>query len=522
MNINAWNKRRSAKKLLRAIETIDKAFKQSNKYDVLEPNRQRKNPTPERQGEAKLYDMTKRLKGASLGRDLERNYSPARGMIHQFKVNVVGHEGKIRVNGPDGKEATDWFNQVWAKDCDYRDTIDFSTELQNITAAAIREGDLGFLVDDDITPDDSGKLVTWESDQIVPYSAEAWKNATYAGQEPDDYQENGLILSRWGKVKGYIVTGHHGKTSITEKAEGTIYPRDVFKLAKNPWRLNQKRGQPTLIASASNFTDLYEILGAELQSAKRAAMQYAYVKRSEAIQDFDDPLGATGFLPENDGQAQATVDAENANLDAATGARNYESLERHTGGLMDYIDSNDEVMFPDANRPNSSLAAFIEAVNGMSGQAMGLAMAYTRLRADKSFTAFRGDMIMTWVTFECWQKWLERNVADWIAVKVLNWAIRKGEIKAPGAGWERRISWAWPTMPEVKEIDAQKAIAEGLKNGTTDFADLLGPNWREILTGYGEQIDFVKALGLPLGVLETKAGAPAATEPQEDDDANSE
>jgi hypothetical protein len=96
---------------------------------------------------------------------------------------------------------------------------------------------------------------------------------------------------------------------------------------------------------------------------------------------------------------------------------------------------------------------------------MGFAAAYTKLRADSSYTAFRGDMILTWVTFEFWQKWLERYVCDWTARNAIAWGMRRRNMpfKAPPEGWERRLSWDWPTMPEVDQLDYENAIAQALK-----------------------------------------------------------
>jgi hypothetical protein len=54
------------------------------KYDAVESNSQRRRPAREFQGESGIYDMSRRLTGCALGRDLERNYSPAKALLHQF------------------------------------------------------------------------------------------------------------------------------------------------------------------------------------------------------------------------------------------------------------------------------------------------------------------------------------------------------------------------------------------------------------------------------------------------------
>jgi hypothetical protein len=140
------------------------------------------------------------------------------------------------------------------------------------------------------------------------------------------------------------------------------------------------------------------------------------------------------------------------------------------------------------------------------------------MRADSSYTSFRGDMIMTWVTFYWLQKWLERRAADWIARKALAWAVRRKQIAPLADQWERKLSWTWPRMPEVNQLDAENAVAAGLKNGTTDYSQLLGPDWRRRLEGLAEQIKTVRQLELPLRVLETASGGQVEPDPKKAED----
>jgi len=256
-----------------------------------------------------------------------------------------------------------------------------------------------------------------------------------------------------------------------------------------------------------------------LASAKRAAKQYAYVHRNDAVTDFDDPAGTLGpaYLPENAGKSGTTVAAEGANVATATGLKNYEAVEALTGGLTDYLAKGDEVNIPDLKHPNPQLTAFLEAVHGYGGAALGLARAYTIMRADSSYTAFRGDMIMTWVTFYWLQKWLERRACDWTARKALAWAQRRKQIKTLAAGWETSLSWTWPRMPEVNQLDAENAIAAALKNGTTDYSELLGPDWRRRLEAFGQMVETIRSIKLPLGILETVSGGAAPDQQKEAD-----
>jgi len=473
----------------------------SARYDATDSNQRRRQPQVETRNEDQIYGMLYRGKGVNIGRDLERNYAPARGILHQFRVNVVGYLGKLQVNIAGGDRASAWFNGIWAKDCDLRDDLHFSTVLQNVVASVMREGDLLAVVDDGAI-EDSGKLIHWEADQIAPLSDSALAQTEYKGCD----QQNGIIRGKYGKILAYVCTGKHGLSVISKKEDATIWPRGEARLIKNPWRLNQGRGIPCVLTSATNFQDLYEILSKELQTAKVAAGNYASVKRKNAVMDWDNPTLHSEQLPENSGKTADEVGAESAGSATPTTAPNYDRLEALTGGYVDYLDADDEVEFAKIDRPNVHLMEFCEAVLGHAGASVGLARAYTILRADSSYTAFRGDMILSWVTFYTMQKWLERSYADWVARKVLAWAQRKKKIPELPAGWEQSLSWSWPTMPHVDEAREEAAIQNAIKNGTQDYSSLLGPDWLNKFTALSEQLEEARRLKLPLSVFETVSG----------------
>jgi len=116
------------------------------------------------------------------------------------------------------------------------------------------------------------------------------------------------------------------------------------------------------------------------------------------------------------------------------------------------------------------------------------------------------------------QKWLERTVADWVAIKVLRRAQRLALIKTLPEGWERSISWAWPTMPTVDPLKEASATRIKLKNGTINYAELLGPNWEKLFESFAAQIDKARELNLPLSVLESMSGNLPEPEPDDDDE----
>jgi capsid protein len=488
---------------------MGRANKMRAEYDVLKSSKLRRAPRAERKTEAEIYTPSQRAKGSNIGRDLERNYSSARGIINQFRMNVAGPLGKLQVNVEGGQEAAEWFNGVWAKDCDYRDAQHWSTICQNVVAAVMREGDILAVFDDGLI-DDSGKLLFWESDQIVPCTEELFKQ-----KFPANYvQDAGIVRDRYGRVIAYTVTGKRGVSIIEKEDDLTLWRRENAIMPRDPWRMNQGRGVPPMMTAAASLFDLYEMLARELQTAKLAASQYGYVKRKDALDDWDNPGSAPSVLPENSGKSAASVAAESGGGADST-ARNYEALEALTGGYTDYGAPEDDITLYDPKRPNVHMQEFVEAVLCQAGSAFGLARAYAMLRADSSYTAFRGDMIMTWQgAFYPMQKWLERSFADWVGIKALSYAMQKGHVKPLADGWERSLSWQWPRMPEVDTAKEQRAVALALKNGVKDWSQLIGPDWRRHFDALSEQIAYAKMLGIPLSNAETESGGVRETEEQ--------
>lgn len=66
-------------------------------------------------------------------------------------------------------------------------------------------------------------------------------------------------------------------------------------------------------------------------------------------------------------------------------------------------------------------------------------------------------------------------------------------------------------MPHVDESREEAAIQNAIKNGTTDYSKLLGPDWKTALTALSEQLEFARTLNIPLSAFETKAGGATET-----------
>ena len=252
------------------------------------------------------------------------------------------------------------------------------------------------------------------------------------------------------------------------------------------------------------YQDSYEILSKELQSAKVAAGLAGIVKRKE---------GAEMALLDQGIDPETIIDSTAAATTTQVVAKNYDNLEALTGGYLEYLDPDDDFQIQNWNRPNIALKDFLDRVTTSSGASLGLSKTYATLTPAGSYTAFRGDMLLAWSQFRWDQKTLEQQLCDWVAIKAITLAIRKGilPVAVPDA-FDRALTWIWPDMPAVDELKARQADTEGLANLTVGYAELLGPNWRAKLAAMAEQRKLIEELGLKIG-----ASSEATTDEQPDD-----
>lgn len=470
-----------------------------------------------------LYTQMKRLQGTNLARAAMRNLASMRGMMKQLRVNVVGPLGKLYIldESEPAKTAMSWFNGTWAKAAEFRDGLPFGELLQLIVSSTANEGDIVTAFDDGTITggDGSGRIVAWESDQIANL-----ESGFFGRTFPTHKQENGIIRDMYGRNIGAVVTAKRGHMQV-DPDDAYILTRDPLAMrsdvwwnhVKRQWRLNQGRGTPESTCAINLMLDNYEILAKEMQTAKVRAALAGIVRKKENIEDFDDSrldpdVEATDLAGVTDGNDELTTGSD------VTPQKNYDRMEALTGGYMEYVDADDEIVFPDIDRPNVNIADFLKYTTDLSGHPYGLAHAYSGLKADTSYTAFRGDLVMSWVSIRDNQKWLERHVADWAAVQALRWAVKTGRLKPLPDGWENKLAWQWPVAPEVDEEKAEKGIAAKLKNGRVTYSQLIGPGWREHFDQLGKELEYIQEKGLPLGIFETKSGG--TTNANENDSGN--
>jgi capsid protein len=461
------------------------------KYDAVDSStssKKRRQPVIETQDDHQLLTSAGRLRSVGLARDLQRNFVDAAAHLRQFRNAAVGDGPKLAIQTDDEDLNADidhWFNNIYAHNCSARDRLTLRMLVGLVLQSVKREGDVVIAFDDFLN--DDGRLWFWESDQICNMREADFKKNTQFPVDQDYSQDEGVIYDVNGREVGYIVSWKRGQMEVSAE-DATILPVGVAVMIRDPWRLNQRRGVSEMLNPGAMYQDSYEILSKELQSAKVAAGLAGVVKRQE---------GAEMFLLDQGTDPESIIDnTASSVVTTPVIPKNYDNLEALTGGYMEYIDPEDEVNILNWDRPNINLKDFLDRVTTSAGASLGLAKTYATLTPAGSFTAFRGDMLLTWSQFGWDQKTLEQLALDWIATKAIGWAIRKGLLSNIPADFAQRLFWQWPKMPSTDPLKTQKSTSESLANLTTDYAAELGPNWKKKLERAAEQRAMLEEVGL--------------------------
>lgn len=442
------------------------------------------------------------------GRDLQRNYAGAAGILEQLAVNVIGWGQKIQLhtlNAGFDERAGNWFNRIWARTgCDARGECMLSELCWMELQALLREGDI-LMWFDRAGLIKAGGIVYFEADQLCEISDWGDKKAEVArrlGADPAGIQQaQGVVCDAMGRVLGYVVSPLYS-TIQQPLAAVTILPKADCKLLYSPWRVSQKRGAARLLTIANDMQDLREFRAAVLDRAKtQAALALAFKQQDSATL-------ALGRREDTDQTATGlTGDPASREL------RNHTNLEKWAKGAVAYMEPGEDVTALNLSGDSPEFDALTQSVQTSAGFGLGLSRLHTTGKADASYSASRAEGNLDEATFERWQVFMERHSLDWKAHKALGWAIDTGQLPAV-AGWTKYSWTGWPVQRSLNPAQEATAKKTLLANGLSDYSELLGANWRERFDALGEQLAYARQKGIPLEML-AKLVADAA--PQEDD-----
>ena len=442
---------------------------------------QRRAATVETSGEDKQLTPVQRNQLVNLGRDMMRN-APERVMQdQQLRVNTVGWEGgKLYASFPEGygdaaEEVMHYFNKVWALKAEFTFRKNFNWILKTALTAQDVGGNAVLVFDDGVLTggNGTGRVRGFEADEIAEIPQSEFEKRFPKGWT----QSRGFIYNQCGMFCGlFASTSQRGKAVFDPSAGFVTLRLDPFDDEATPnfillgdmRRFNQGRAVSPLVSALTALVDLHETVASEAQAAKLNAQMVGQILESETAEAEDEEPGFSDREVEDATQALPdTVKFTTKELKAI-------------GAHFDKLPPGLKIELLDTKRPNLNIIAYVEHVTGVIGATRGLARVYATLKAQTSYTAFRGEQAMSEQSFREARKDLERTVCDPIARLVIARAVRMGLIAEElPEHWEEMVAWTWPKMIEVNEKDAQGALKMKLENGVTSLTRELGPGEME-------------------------------------------
>jgi capsid protein len=486
---------------------------------VTEPfTKQRRSAYIELKGEDKQLSARDRNRIINMHRDMLRN-SPARvTQNQQICVNVVGTVGgKCYLAFPEKfKDAAEklsrLFNKQFFSRAEFTYRRDFNWILKTCLTAQDSNGAVILVFDDGILTggNGTGRIRGFEGDEIANVPMDDLRR--HFGEKAT--QSHGLVYDRSGIWTGAFVSSSQRGRNVFSPEQGYVklrfdpYADDELTnwiMIGDMSRFNQGKPISQLTSAITTLVDLHETIASEAQSTKL---------NSKLVGQIISTAGANP-LPGTERPMGFTNDAANPSVGstAPTGElpeKTEFSLAQlqAIGSVFNQLPPDWKIELLDSKRPNPNLGQYLDLLMGLCGGPKGLARVYATMKAQTSYTAFRGEQIMTWPSFREMSKDLERNVCDWAIRNFVRRAQKTGLIDfALPDHWEDMVAWNWPKMIEVSEKEHQAALAQALRNGTTTIRRELGPGeYEKIRKERQQEVADARADGIVDPRMESTSG----------------
>lgn len=510
-------------------QAIRGIFAKSNGYAAVRERNNGRNPVGiERKTEDEMLKGRKRTQLIATHREAFRNttFSPATAL--QLQINVVGTTGgKLTVIGKDGgidEQATKAFRH-WAKHAEFTRGTSLNellrmllTQLTHIGGDFIAVLDCGELTHAD---DPSLRVKIFEPDQIRNIKDGLFKRLYPNGEYT---QIGGLVRDKFDRIVSAFVGNSRDNDEFGEGEFIQLKPLTrAGDFSDSNWihigvfdRPNQGRGISPLAHIANNLDDLAAIQASEIQAAKinsglgliltDTETDVASAEDTRAWDNGGNDSGFDGVGGADNGNG-GDDEAYEAELEAAENA----ALKQASNNLREgqsaivKLGANRKLESFKIDRPNLNVIEMYDRIGDVSGSVLGLSPMFSRLKVQGSYSGARTEMVLARPVFEMWQKLLERNFLDWLAVRVLN------ALGFDSRDLEDRLLWSWAKREEVDEGANETATQKKFLNGEINLIDIHGADTEQFLDRRAAEERMCKERGLipPWGV--SVAGAQLQT-----------
>lgn len=408
-------------------------------------------------------------------RDLRRNTPLATGAIATRITNVIGEGLRVlpqidsETLGLTKQAARDWNRKARAEFALACWTADFTgvhsfEELQALVfGSADESGDVLVIRRYRMDPGDTYgvKLQVIEADRLSNPNNQMDSDTIVGGVES---RTDGVVLA-------YHVSDRHPgdmfRKAMTWRRVPAFYSdgRPICLHIFKRLRPDQARGVPYLAPVIEAIKQLGTYSEAEIEAAVLSAFFTVFVKT---------PDGQGGPIP------STGVDTRSGKETAGLGK----------GAIVDLAEG-ESIEIANPGRPNQNFEPFVLAILKQIGAALEMPFELLIKQFEASYSASRAALEMAWQTFRRERAWIVRNLCQSYYEMVIEEAILRGRIEAPGFFDDPAIRRAWLNAgwygPVKMSLDPKKdADAD-----TTDLANRTKARSQIIMERTGGDVESV-------------------------------
>ena len=412
-------------------------------------------------------------------RDLTRNNALAGGAINTKVTNIVGTGLRLKASiDRDALSLTDDQANEWeaaaerewklwseSQECDIERTLRF-TDIQSLSLRSVLEnGDVFILLPMIERPGNPYELKVQmiEADRISNPDSKGDTESIAGGVERD---------STGAPVRYHIADKHPGNylrpRAIkwdSRAAFGETGRRNVLHLY-NKIRIGQTRGVPDLAPVMELLKQLGRYTDAEIMAAVMSGMFTVFIKSESG----DESMSAMDPTTE-------------------VGGKSTDKDYKMAPGAMLELSNDESVEFADPKRPNQSFDPFVLAIMRQIGVALELPFELLVKHFTASYSAARAALLEAWKFFSARRQWLAMNLCQPVYEAVIEEAVLKGRLAAPGfINGDALIrkaylgaEWIGPARGQIDELKEVKAARErvdgGFSTASRETAMINGSDW---------------------------------------------
>jgi len=265
-------------------------------------------------------------------------------------------------------------------------------------------------------------------------------------------------------------------------------------------RIGQTRGVPDLAPVIEAFKQLGRYTEAELMAAVVSGMFTVFVKSESGDASLEEMLDS-GEAPSKNNEL------------------------RLGNGAIVGLASNESIDTANPGRPNESFDPFIQSILRQIGVALELPFEIVIKHFTSSFAASRAALLEAWRYFMARRAWLSEIFCQPIYEALLEEAVARGRIVAPGFLEDPairraycRAAWVGPAQGQIdptKETNAaEKRLALRISTRQEECAALTGGDWDAKIN----QIQYEESILREIGPLTEATEATAEPEDEDEDD----